>query len=499
MRRLVITPGAALAAILIIAASVRMAGISARPIWYDEAFSILFAEKGPAAMLEGTLTNAGSGAAEEHPLGYYVILWGWIGVFGQSLVSVRLLSIAAGTAATGLVYLTGREMFSEKTGRLAGFFAALAPFQIHYSQEIRMYVFLCLWLLLATYAFLRGSRSRRAGWWILFTLSAALAQYTQPGGPLSYRAGVTPTQRRLNTVRSVAWSGLAAIVLYIPWLLQLPAQVAKVGQAYWIERPGFENIFRLLLIYTTILPLPDRWLFPGLFIALTVSAIALWETMRMMRGRNPEAMRGLWLLHLAFTPPLLALLASLWRPLFLERTFIASGAIYCIWLAWTLSSSGLPRLVRGLILMLLITGAVIGIQQHVTYRGFPYAPYKEMGVSLQRNLRSDEIIVHSSKLSLLPTIYFERELEQVYVIDPPGSNVDTLAPATQKALGIRGQPDIESAARDARNVRLIIFQQSIGSTRMLEATHPHIAWLDEHYQLTGVEHWGDLLIYRYKP
>jgi hypothetical protein len=40
---------------------VRCLGIGRRPIWYDEAFSILFSEKGLAAMLYGTL------AATVHP------------------------------------------------------------------------------------------------------------------------------------------------------------------------------------------------------------------------------------------------------------------------------------------------------------------------------------------------------------------------------------------------------------------------------------------------
>ncbi|PIZ25089.1 MAG: hypothetical protein COY47_07900, partial [Chloroflexi bacterium CG_4_10_14_0_8_um_filter_57_5] len=41
---------------------------------------------------------------------------------------------------------------------LASVFVALAPFQVHYSQEIRMYSFLALWLMLATYAYARGAK-----------------------------------------------------------------------------------------------------------------------------------------------------------------------------------------------------------------------------------------------------------------------------------------------------------------------------------------------------
>ena len=83
-----------LAAVLLVALIARLIGIVSRPIWYDEAFAILFAEKGPAAMLKGTLAPDISGAAADiHPLAYYTMLWGWMKLFGESLLSVRLLSV----------------------------------------------------------------------------------------------------------------------------------------------------------------------------------------------------------------------------------------------------------------------------------------------------------------------------------------------------------------------------------------------------------------------
>jgi hypothetical protein len=79
-----------IAAILILALLVRLLGIISRPIWYDEAFAILFSEKGLGAMLYGTLAPTGTGSADIHPLGYYSILWLWMKVFGDSLVATRL-------------------------------------------------------------------------------------------------------------------------------------------------------------------------------------------------------------------------------------------------------------------------------------------------------------------------------------------------------------------------------------------------------------------------
>src|SRR5919109_3450005 len=98
------------AAVLLLALFVRVLGISSRPIWYDEAFAILFSEKGLGAMLYGTLAPTGIGSADIHPLGYYTTLWLWMKVFGGSLVAARSLSILAGIVSVYLIYLIALEV-----------------------------------------------------------------------------------------------------------------------------------------------------------------------------------------------------------------------------------------------------------------------------------------------------------------------------------------------------------------------------------------------------
>ncbi|MCI0550097.1 MAG: glycosyltransferase family 39 protein, partial [Anaerolineae bacterium] len=96
-------------AILALALVVRLLGIGSRPIWYDEAFAILFSQKGLNAMLYGTLAPTGAGSADIHPLGYYTLLWLWMQLFGDSLFAVRLLSILAGLVSVYLIYLIALE------------------------------------------------------------------------------------------------------------------------------------------------------------------------------------------------------------------------------------------------------------------------------------------------------------------------------------------------------------------------------------------------------
>lgn len=500
MRRPFDQPRTWIVVILAAAFVIRSFGLASRPIWYDEAFSILFAEKGLAAMLQGTLAAPGVQAAEEHPLGYYFVLWGWMGVFGRSLPAVRLLSILAGTASVGLIYLIARALFTERIGLLAALLTAVSPFQVHYSQEIRMYIFLGFWLLLATHAFLRARRSLGWKWWAVFTLAAALAQYTHTLASLYLiPLALTPLlQRDWRTVKAVLLSGLGAVLLYLPWLVHIPSQIDKLDSAYWITRPGVDKLFTLLLVYVTNLPLPDGGLMPVLGLSVFVLFIALWQTYLAARRRDAGWAGGLWLLYLASAPPLLSFLISQWQPVFLERSFLPSGAIFCAWLAWALFATRLPRPLTVVTAAGLAACALIGLSQHALYAGFPYAPYREIQADLTARIQPGDAVIHSSKLSLLPAHYFDPALSQVFIADPPRSNVDTLAPATQKVLGVVSSPTIEAAANDSQRVWFIIFQQSseeYGSAG--QVAHPHLVWLGVHYQLISEETRGDLRLYLY--
>jgi len=477
-------------------------GIASRPIWYDEAFAILFADKGPAAMLRGTLATDASGAAADiHPLGYYTVLWGWMKVFGESLVSVRTLSIIFGLATVALAHVLVKAMFGDKRlALLATLGIAIAPFQVHYSQEIRMYSMLALFLTAATYALWRSLHSNQWRWWVLFAICSALAEYTQNLAafylvPLA----LTPVfLRRWRKVKATLIAGLGAVVLYLPWLLQLPAQFAKIRTAYWVERPGFSSLFNTLLSFVTNLPVDDRWLPLALGVTLLVTALAAYQTYLALRKRLPGAAKGAWLAYLAFVPALFMFVFSQRWPVYIERALLPSGITFILWLIWALTATGLPSLVRIPSLALLVAGIVLGLSMHLTYSGFPYGPYAAIDASLESRYRAGDVIIHSSKLTMLPAVYFDRTLDQQFVADPPGSSTDTLAPATQQVLGLQASPSLEAAVGKAKRVWFVIFQESSReATSNGLTTHPQITWLDQNFHYESMEVWGPVLLYYY--
>ncbi len=119
-----------------------------------------------------------------------------------------------------------------------------------------------------------------------------------------------------------------------------------------------------------------------------------------------------------------------------------------------------------------------------------------MQASLSGRLQPGDEIIHSSKLTLLPAVYFDDSLPQIFIADPPGSSVDTLAPATRKVLGVTSAADIASAAGDARRIWFIIFQQSMDEYAAAgQGIPPQLAWMSEHYVLDSTQDFGDLRVY----
>jgi 4-amino-4-deoxy-L-arabinose transferase-like glycosyltransferase len=487
-----------LAVIVLLALILRVLALTSRPLWYDEAFAILFAEQGPAAMLYGTLAPAGGTAADVHPLGYYTILWGWMNGFGQSISAVRSLSILIGIGIVLLSYALGIALFGKRKGSYLALLIALSPFQVHYAQEIRMYALLALALLLATYALYRGMQNGPWHWWVVFAVSAGLAQYTHNLAVFTLiPLALTPVlARNKPAVIKTILAGMGALVLYLPWLVRLPAQFAKVQTSYWTNRPSFDRLVTTLLSFTTNLPIRESWLALALFTTLAVFVLAIIQSWRAVRSKEESAWRGLWLAYLALTPPALLFLVSQWLPIFIERALLPAGVFFLLWVGWALGTTKMPTLVRIVVFSLLVFTMGLGLIEHLTYRGYPYAPYQALDEYLAANVAQDEVILHSNKLTMLPGVYYDRSLNQSYLADPPGSGADTLALPTQEVIQLFAKDDLAEAVGAAEIVWFIIFDRAIDEYQALgEENHPHLIWLSENYQQDRVETWGDVSLY----
>jgi uncharacterized membrane protein len=496
----------------------RLVNLGGRSLWYDEAFAVLFAEKGLDSMLYGTLTPVNGGAADIHPLLYYVTLSGWMKVFGQSPFAVRLWSALLGVVTVGLTYILGRELFGVNTALGAAFITAIAPFHIQYSQETRMYALMGLLLVAATWCFVRAWRSTAIEanqampqttamrifmqwrWWIAFGVLAALAMYTQQLSAFYLMAlGLVPVlARQSRQFVGVIVGAVVAVVVYLPWLVNLPSQFDKVRSYYWIEKPDLGEILGTAFSFLVVnLDIPRTALLPGLIGAIFLSVfLAIQTALYLRRPAHPDRSALLFTLWLAAAPVAMMWLVSQVQPVYLARALLPSALMFYLALAWMFTRSKLPRPIAGAIALVGIALVGIGLYYQYTWTTFPNSPFQQAVAHARRMWQDGDVIVHQNKLTALPAIYYDRAITQRFLRDTPGSSEDTLALPTQESLGLFADDCIQSASREGKRIWFVTFA---AAERQYEAAgRPEyrqvVDWLESHFDEMERQQFNDLTL-----
>ncbi|HUR48093.1 MAG TPA: glycosyltransferase family 39 protein [Acidimicrobiales bacterium] len=106
--------------------------VATSPLWLDETLSVNIA-KVPFGDMAGALRQDGA------PPLYYVVLKGWMEIFGSSDFAVRAMSGVFAVAALPFLWLTGRRLAGREGAWLAVVLMASSPFALRYATEARMY------------------------------------------------------------------------------------------------------------------------------------------------------------------------------------------------------------------------------------------------------------------------------------------------------------------------------------------------------------------------
>ena len=196
--------------------------------WLDEAASWQFATSPLPDLLWSTATDV-------HPPLYFLLLKGWIGVWGDSLEALRALSVAGGMATLYLTYRLALRFVHRHVALAVLAWCAVSPIAVFYSQEARMYAVATACALGACYGYVRwvdsDFRSRRA--LVGYGACAVLALY------LHYFTALLLVAIWLHAMLQSRlawrpWLAAHAVValLYSPWIATAATQMAR-GQAWW--------------------------------------------------------------------------------------------------------------------------------------------------------------------------------------------------------------------------------------------------------------------------
>jgi uncharacterized membrane protein len=181
-------PGLPVVALFMLALAVRLLRLTYHSLWFDEAVSVFW-----AGQPLGRIWSVGMSLVEDkHPPLYHLLLHVWISLFGDSDGAVRSLGSLLGAAAVLPIIGIGQLLGSRSAGVVAGLLAALNPFLVWYSQEVRMFMPATAIGLAGLYGLLRAwqccSDARReglqarptrcAGWLLVALVGLVCACYT---------------------------------------------------------------------------------------------------------------------------------------------------------------------------------------------------------------------------------------------------------------------------------------------------------------------------------
>ncbi|MCW3029232.1 MAG: rane protein-like protein [Solirubrobacterales bacterium] len=164
-----------LAALIVLAAALRLSTLDQQSFWYDEAYT-------PVHVLHTSLwtTLRAMVHSENSPPLWYVIEWVDYRVLGSGEFALRLPSALAGIATVPVAWAIGQELAGRRAAIIAAALVAVNPLFVWYSQEARAYGLFVLTASLALLCFLRvqrptGPADRRAAGMAAFAAAAVLA------------------------------------------------------------------------------------------------------------------------------------------------------------------------------------------------------------------------------------------------------------------------------------------------------------------------------------
>lgn len=265
------------AVLVVLAGCVALRFLASSPLWLDEAQTVDIAHRSVPHLFTA-LRHDGS------PPLYYLILHGWMSVFGTSNFAVRAPSGIFSVAALPVVWFVARRFGLSRDGAwVAVLLLATSPFAVRFATETRMYSLELLLVLLAMWAFERAwaagsrpamaaaavvtgalvlthywsifmvavvgagalvliARGERRGWWVLIPLAVGCLAFVPWLPTFAYQSAHTGAPwgpppaltQPLLFLRSYAGGGIAAPLLNVAFYLLVV--IALVG--YPMAAPG---------------------------------------------------------------------------------------------------------------------------------------------------------------------------------------------------------------------------------------------------------------------
>ncbi|OGG14763.1 hypothetical protein A2773_04070 [Candidatus Gottesmanbacteria bacterium RIFCSPHIGHO2_01_FULL_39_10] len=173
-------------------------------IWRDEGFSYFMAKANVWEIILNSIQDF-------NPPLYYITLHFWMKIFGESDITLRMMSFVFHILSVYVAYLLVKKIFEEK---FAFFVAALVffnPMLMYYAFELRMYSMYAFFTLASLYFFIQKR-------WRPFTIVSTLGIYTHSFFIFVILSEIIYLYFQKELSRQTFKKVFKPIIFFIPWI-----------------------------------------------------------------------------------------------------------------------------------------------------------------------------------------------------------------------------------------------------------------------------------------
>ena len=252
-------------AIIVLGICFMLAGAIHSNIWFDEAYTVGLVQHSFIDIIK-------IGIFDVHPLFYYLILKLFTIFTVSSIIAMRIFSVLGMATLSILGYTHVRKEFGERTGLIFSFLVSFLPVTLVYSNEIRMYSWAAVFVLLTGIYAYRITKDNRPKNWILFSVFSLFSAYTHyfatiTIGLINLILMIYVIKNRQKDKVLTRWiiSAVTQIILFIPGLLVLAFQALRVEGGFWISIK-YPDIFGEILKFNFLGEVTNKWLSLGILL-----------------------------------------------------------------------------------------------------------------------------------------------------------------------------------------------------------------------------------------
>ncbi|WP_375506751.1 glycosyltransferase family 39 protein [uncultured Nostoc sp.] len=241
--------------VIILSVFLRFFLLSKQSLWFDEGLTLSLSD---ASTLQESITNVRTVKNSDRfqPL-YFIVLYFWHQMFGESEFALRSLSAILGIGSTIAIYFTALRIYGKKHALWSLVIITFSSFCVYYSQEARIYalaIFISsLQLYFFSAALVKNEDNRGLSIW-LFSIFTAIGVFTNINFCFSTVALCLSHIAIYRNLRQwLQWWIPAAFLSLPPVLYYLTLPGATEPDSIEVSRLGFPVIQNMIFVLYGIL------------------------------------------------------------------------------------------------------------------------------------------------------------------------------------------------------------------------------------------------------